>query len=311
MPRTSWSHLRGFHLPLPPMSEQRAIAAVLDSIDEAIDRTESVISATERLRHAVLHEFLTRGLRGWHARSKQVPSLGTVPGDWQIARVSDVFDILDRRRAPLNSDERAKMPGDYPYYGANGVVDYIDDWIFDEPDDLVLLAEDGGHFDDFRTRPIAYRVRGKCWVNNHAHILRANDPNASSFLFHSMVNKDLRPFINGTTRSKLTQADLRRVLIGIPSTSAEMSYIAKSLDTVEGLLQHSRSHQRINGAFETGGIYRTPGRSYRCFEAKGLKSCQCLDARSKWLGVPAQRCSRQLKYTTSPRWSIENRRLPS
>ena len=240
----SFERLGRLSFAIPPVEEQRRAMVMLDAIDEAIERTESVISTTERLRDAVLNELLTRGVPGWHARSKQVPGLGTVPVDWHIARVCDVFDILDRRRAPLNADERAKMPGDYPYYGANGVVDYIDGWIFDEPDDLVLLAEDGGHFDDFRTRPIAYRVRGKCWVNNHAHILRAKDPNASSFLFHSMVNKDLRPFINGTTRSKLTQADLRRVLIGIPSTSAEMSYIGKCLDTIEVLLQLSRSQQR-------------------------------------------------------------------
>ena len=229
---------------LPPLSEQRGIAAVLDAIDEAIRRTEAVISATERLRESLCHNLFTRGVLGRHVPSKQVPSLGTVPGDWHIVRVSDVFDVLDRRRAPLNADERAKMPGDYPYYGANRVVDYIDDWIFDEPDDLVLLAEDGGHFDDFRTRPIAYRVRGKCWVNNHAHILRAKDPDASSFLFHALAHKDIRPFINGTTRSKLTQADLRRILIGIPSTNAEMSYIGTCLDTIESLLRQSRSLQR-------------------------------------------------------------------
>lgn len=243
-PNINAAEYSSLRIPLPPLSEQRAIVVALDGVDEAINRTGAEINATERLRDSLRHRFLTGGVPGRRVNSRQVPILGTVPEDWHIARVSDVFDILDRRRKPLNAEERAKIPGDFPYYGANGLVDYIGDWIFDEPDDLVLLAEDGGHFDDFRTRPIAYRVRGKCWVNNHAHILRAKDPNASSFLFHSMANKDIRPFINGTTRSKLTQADLRRIKIGIPSTNAEMSFIGNCLDAIGDLLIQLRSHRR-------------------------------------------------------------------
>ena len=228
--------VQGLGVALPPVAEQRAIAAVLDAIYETIERTEAVISATERLRDALLHELLTRGIPELHTSWSQVPSLGTVPSNWHVARLIDVFEILDSRRVPLNADERAKIPGSYPYYGANGVVDYINDWIFDEHEDLILLAEDGGHFDEFNTRPIAYRVKGKCWVNNHAHILKAQDSESASFLFHSLVNKDIRPFINGTTRSKLTQGDLGKILIGIPSTTAEFTAIGNILDAIEALL---------------------------------------------------------------------------
>ena len=80
---------------LPPFSEQRAIAAVLDAIDEAIERTEAVIAATERLRDALLHELLTRGVPGWHTEWTHVPGLGTVPADWQIVRLRDVL-VLDQ-----------------------------------------------------------------------------------------------------------------------------------------------------------------------------------------------------------------------
>ena len=149
-----------------------------------------------------------------------------------MVRLGDVVDVLDARRVPLNADERATITGAYPYYGANGVVDYIDRWIFDEDDDLVLLAEDGGHFDEFTTKPIAYRVKGKCWVNNHAHVLKANDYTLGNFLFYSLVNKDIRPFINGTTRSKLTQADLRQVEIGLPPLP-EQRAIAAVLDSID------------------------------------------------------------------------------
>ena len=89
MPRTSWSHLRSFKLDLPPLPEQLAIAAVLDSIDEAIERTEAVIAATEHLRDALLHELLTCGVPGWHTEWKDVPGIGTIPACWEVGRLGD------------------------------------------------------------------------------------------------------------------------------------------------------------------------------------------------------------------------------
>ena len=77
---------------LPPLPEQRAIAAVLDSIDEAIERTEADIAATERLRDALLHELLTRGVPGWHTQWKDVPGIGTIPASWEVVRLGEVLE---------------------------------------------------------------------------------------------------------------------------------------------------------------------------------------------------------------------------
>ena len=233
---------RSLSLLLPPLAEQRRIAAILDAIDEAIERTEAVIAATERLRNALLHDLLTLGVPGWHSEWRDVPGLGVIPSDWEVVRLGDVAEVLDARRIPLNADERAPMTGEYPYYGANGVVDYINQWIFDETGDLILLAEDGGHFDEFKTRPIAYRVRGKCWVNNHAHVLKAKDYTEGSFLYHSLANKDIRPFIKGTTRSKLTQADLRQIEVGMPPFS-EQRTIASVLDGLDDAIKRTREER--------------------------------------------------------------------
>ena len=84
-----------FALPLllPPLPEQRAIATVLDSIDEAIERTEAVITSTERLRESLLHELLTRGVPGWHSEWKEVRGIGTIPADWEVVRLGDVSDV--------------------------------------------------------------------------------------------------------------------------------------------------------------------------------------------------------------------------
>lgn len=97
MPRTSWDHLKMFPFLLPPLPEQRAIAVVLGSIDETIEQTEVVITATERLRDAVRHELLTRGLPGWHTEWKKVPRFGTVPADWEVVRVGEVAKVNPRR----------------------------------------------------------------------------------------------------------------------------------------------------------------------------------------------------------------------
>ena len=92
--------VRGIPLLLPPLPEQRAIAAVLDSIDAAIERTEEVIAATEQLRDCLLHELLTRGVPGWHTEWKDVPGLGTIPADWDVVRLGDVAEVRSGQSDP-------------------------------------------------------------------------------------------------------------------------------------------------------------------------------------------------------------------
>ena len=161
-----------------------------------------------------------------------------LPDGWAAQRVSALFEILDSHRVPLNDSERAQMKGEYPYYGANGVVDHIDKWIFDE--DLILVAEDGGHFEDFRNRPVAYRVSGKCWVNNHAHVLKPRDSKLANYLFHQLEHRDLSLYINGSTRSKLTQADLVRIELPVPGRH-EAARIAEVLDAIDAAIEKTEA----------------------------------------------------------------------
>ena len=106
--------------------------------------------------------------------------------------------------------------GEYPYYGANGIQDHVADYIFD--DELVLLAEDGGNFGS-KERPIAYRVSGKCWVNNHAHVLKPKDGLDVDYLCYSLMFYKVDGIVNGATRQKLTQAAMRK--LQIPSRSMD------------------------------------------------------------------------------------------
>lgn len=145
--------------------------------------------------------------------------------------LEDVCYILDNKRVPITECDRKKGP--YPYYGANGVQDYVDDYIFD--DELVLLAEDGGNFGS-KEKPIAYRVSGKCWVNNHAHVLKPKENINVNYLCYSLMFYDVSGFVNGATRQKLTQSNMRQMLIPFCSL-AEQQRIADELDKVSGLIE--------------------------------------------------------------------------
>ena len=141
-------------------------------------------------------------------------------------------EILDSRRIPITASNRKEGP--YPYYGANGIQDYVDDYIFD--DELVLLAEDGGNFGS-KERPIAYRVSGKCWVNNHAHVLKPKENIDVDYLCYSLMFYDTGKLVNGATRQKLTQTMMRKMLIQ-KRTMFEQKKIVAILNTIYNLLEH-------------------------------------------------------------------------
>ena len=147
-----------------------------------------------------------------------------------MARLEDVCEILDSKRVPITAKDR--VAGPYPYYGANGVQDYVADYIFD--DELVLLAEDGGHFGS-TDKPIAYRVTGKCWVNNHAHVLKAKDCIDIDYLCYSLMFRDVSDIVNGATRQKLTQADMRKIEIPSLPLEEQRAVVAK-ISKVFGLI---------------------------------------------------------------------------
>ncbi len=149
---------------------------------------------------------------------------------WPLVRLGDVCEILDYMRVPVTATDR--RAGIYPYYGANGVQDYVDSYIFD--DELVLLAEDGGNFGS-RDKPIAYRVSGKCWVNNHAHVLKPKQMLDVDYLCYSIMFYDVSKLISGTTRAKLNQAALRKMEIPLPALNVQ-KHIADTLDKTQEII---------------------------------------------------------------------------
>ena len=191
---------------------------------------ETVTEATERMEEARPLRF-----RRYSAyKDSGIEWLGKIPAHWEVKRLTWLTKCLDGKRIPLNAEERGRMQGDYPYWGANSIVDYVDRWLFDE--ELVLLGEDGAPFFD-KSRPVAFLVRGKIWVNNHAHVLRPQSTVDAEFLAHALNCIDYRAFIDGSTRDKLTQSDMGGIPIQCPVVN-EQRTIATFLD---------RETARING----------------------------------------------------------------
>ena len=128
-----------------------------------------------------------------------------------MASIGDICEILDSQRKPVTASYRKS--GIYPYYGANGIQDFVDSYIFDG--EFVLLAEDGGNFGS-KEKPIAYRVSGKCWVNNHAHVLKPKGMLNVDYLCYAIMFYDVSDLISGTTRAKLNQSAVRNMQIPLP-----------------------------------------------------------------------------------------------
>lgn len=151
------------------------------------------------------------------------------PEDWEVILLENAVNIFDKQRIPLNGAHRQQIQGEYPYCGANGVVDYVNDYLFDG--EHILLAEDGGYWGSFEES--AYLMNGKFWVNNHAHVLQAKQGLSDNYFLMCQLNYlDIKPFISGTTRGKLNQGMMKRVPLALPSLP-EQRAIANILQTIQ------------------------------------------------------------------------------
>lgn len=150
-----------------------------------------------------------------HIPSGYKPSpLGIIPEDWEVKRLGEVCTFLDSQRIPIKDADRGKMQGKYPYYGASGIIDYVNDYIFD--DDLILLGEDGANIIT-RSTPLAFLVSGKVWINNHAHVLKTNEGYNRSYICNYLESLSYDKFNTGTAQPKLNQEVCEHIPMLIPS----------------------------------------------------------------------------------------------
>ena len=206
---------------IPSLQEQERIANFLTKVDKIIEKQEEKVKNLENYKKGMMQKIFSQEIRFKDENGEEYP-------EWEEKRLKEITIVLDNMRKPLSANERQEIKGDIPYYGANGIVDYIDDYIFDER--LILLAEDGGNFDEFASKPIAQIIDGKTWVNNHAHVLRTINSYVD-YIFYTLVHKDIRKYINGTSRAKLNQADMLEIVIPFPCLEEQIK-IANFLDKI-------------------------------------------------------------------------------
>lgn len=244
-PATNPTDVSCIEVPLPPLEEQQTIALFLDGqtarIDSLVAKKRQLIAKLKEKRSALIARTVTRGLPPEAAKAaglepnpamkdSGVEWLGQIPAHWAAKGVRYIFHNCDSRRIPLSSEERAVLENIYPYYGASGVIDMVDDYLFDEP--LVLVAEDGANLLS-RSTPLAFLASGKYWVNNHAHILK---PLSGDIRYWVAVLEtfDFSPLITGAAQPKLTADNLGNIRLPVPPAS-EQSVIADflSLETAK------------------------------------------------------------------------------
>jgi type I restriction enzyme S subunit len=158
--------------------------------------------------------------------------IGLIPSDWDICTLSEAVDFLDGQRRPIKSSDREKITGEYPYYGASGIIDYVDDYIYD--DELILLGEDGENILS-RNLPLAFKVKGKIWVNNHAHVLKPKNEFDISYLTDYLESLDYSLLNSGTAQPKLNKQACLNLKIVKP-TLAEQTAIATALSDTDALI---------------------------------------------------------------------------
>ena len=154
---------------------------------------------------------------------------------WEKKKLGDIVQFLDNKRKPLEQSER--IHGKYPYYGASGIIDYINDYIFDE--ELVLLSEDGANIID-RNYPICYIATGKYWVNNHAHVLKVKSQYVNKFICESLEQLNYTKYNTGTAQPKLNQDVCRKIILSIPCLE-EQTKIANFLSTFDRKLENQKA----------------------------------------------------------------------
>ena len=214
--------LLNFPILVPSIEEQSRIVEELDLLSNIIEKKRQQLSEIDNLAQSIFYDMFGDP----NSNDKQ----------WERVKFDSICKNLDCQRKPITAKDRLK--GNIPYYGASGIVDYVKDYIFDG--DFLLISEDGANL-SVRHTPIAFRITGKTWVNNHAHIVQFDDIISMLFVEYYINLLDISDLITGCAQPKLTQANLNNILIfDVPLKFQQL--FAQKIEAVEkqkGLIKQS------------------------------------------------------------------------
>lgn len=213
-------------IPLPPLDEQKRIAAILDQADNLRRLRKSAIERSKVLGQSIFHEMFGD------------PTAN--PKGWELKTLGELASNHDGRRVPIKMEDRGKRSGTFPYYGASGIIDYVDDYLFEGPH--LLISEDGANL-LARSTPVAFIADGRFWVNNHAHVLSSNANAELRYLEAFIEAIDLRRYVTGSAQPKLTQASLNEILVPSPPIELQQKFVLR-IQSVEASNRLILSHLR-------------------------------------------------------------------
>jgi type I restriction enzyme S subunit len=215
----SLANIRKLRIALPTnLEEIKRIEKILFSFDLHINALLTQNHVLEKIIQSIFKSWFV----DFDGQTKFVDSeLGQIPKGWKVGLINDVIKLFDFQRIPISEIQRDSRHGDFPYYGASGIIDYIDDYIFDG--EYLLIAEDGENLRSRKT-PVVFFANGKFWVNNHAHVIQGKNNVNNDFLWVFFKDLDLSPWITGAAQPKLNQDSLLSIPIVIPETKILLKF---------------------------------------------------------------------------------------
>lgn len=231
-PRTNWSSLAEFEFALPPTTEQVKILKVLVSIESLRIALAEAFEAAWFLRLSAYQNLTDE--KFWSSGSSC----------WILSSIGESLGIRNSLRKPISEDVRARMRGQYPYYGPTGKLDSINEFRLDGT--YILIGEDGDHFLKYKTWSMTQEVTGRANVNNHAHVIQGTDVCSAGWFFHFYRHRDVRGFLTkqGSGRLKLKKGDLERMPIPLPPIQEQcqiVSYLEQCASTTDALIRRRES----------------------------------------------------------------------
>ena len=207
VPSLSKAAINKVNILTPNILEQVKIGTYFSALDHLITLHQRECDETKKLKKFMLQKMFPKN----GEKNPEIRFAGFTD-DWEQRKLGEIVEFLDTMRKPL--EEAKRVPGPYPYYGASGIVDYVEDYIFDE--ELVLLSEDGANITD-RNYPVCFLASGKYWVNNHAHVLRTKNGHENNFICNSLERKDYNQYNSGMAMPKLNKEECRSIPVSCPS----------------------------------------------------------------------------------------------